>query len=64
MLGIGRCGGIAGSLIGGPLLAMGLSTGNLFSLLAIPAAIAAAGMLYRRSPIVAQDDNGATVALH
>ncbi len=64
MLGIGRCGGITGSLIGGPLLAMGLSTGNLFSLLAIPAAIAAAGMLYRRSQFVVQEDRGAAVALH
>jgi AAHS family 4-hydroxybenzoate transporter-like MFS transporter len=64
MLGIGRCGGITGSLIGGPLLAMGLSTGNLFSLLAIPAAIAAAGMLYRRSQLVAHEDSGAAVALH
>lgn len=64
MLGIGRCGGITGSLIGGPLLAMGLSTGNLFSLLAVPAAIAAAGMLYRRSQLVIQEDRGAAVALH
>jgi AAHS family 4-hydroxybenzoate transporter-like MFS transporter len=44
MLGIGRCGGITGSLIGGPLLAMGLTGANLFSLLAIPAAIAAVAL--------------------
>ncbi len=43
---------------------MGLSTGNLFSLLAIPAAIAAAGMLYRRSRLAIQEDGGAVVALH
>jgi len=45
MLGIGRCGGISGSLIGGPLLAMGLAGGDLFSLLAAPAAIAALALL-------------------
>jgi AAHS family 4-hydroxybenzoate transporter-like MFS transporter len=45
MLGIGRCGGISGSLVGGPLLAMGLSGANLFSLLAIPAAIAAVALM-------------------
>lgn len=53
MLGIGRCGGITGSLIGGPLLAMGLSSGNLFSLLAVPAAVAAAGMLDARLELFA-----------
>lgn len=64
MLGIGRCGGITGSLIGGPLLAMGLSSGNLFSLLAVPAAVAAAGMLVRRSGFVPGEDAGAVTALH
>jgi len=64
MLGIGRCGGISGSLIGGPLLAMGLSTGNLFSLLAIPAALAAAAMLGGRSRRNPVDDPVRAVPLH
>lgn len=65
MLGIGRCGGITGSLIGGPLLAMGLSTGSLFSLLAIPAAIAAAGMLVRVSQeVFAQDEGEVALVTH
>jgi AAHS family 4-hydroxybenzoate transporter-like MFS transporter len=45
MLGIGRCGGITGSLVGGPLLAMGLTGTQIFSLLAIPAAIAAISLV-------------------
>ena len=47
MLGVGRCGGITGSLIGGPLLAMGLSMSDLFGLLSVPAALAAIALLGR-----------------
>ena len=63
MLGIGRCGGISGSLIGGPLLAMGLAGGDLFSLLAAPAAIAALALL-AGSRRMRTTDRGVAPAMH
>jgi hypothetical protein len=62
--GIGRSGSILGSLLGGILLGFGWLATTVYALVAIPAAIAAAGMLYRRSQFVVQEDRGAAVALH
>lgn len=45
MLGIGRFGGIAGALAGGPLLSAGFGVGNILALLAIPSFISAAALL-------------------
>jgi len=41
MLGFGRLGGILGSLVGGALLSLGFSFQVVFSVLAVPAIIAA-----------------------
>ncbi|MGI4859394.1 MAG: MFS transporter [Janthinobacterium lividum] len=48
MLGIGRLGGILGSIVGGTLLSMGFSFSTLLSVLALPAVIAAAAILMNR----------------
>ena len=50
MLGIGRMGAVAGAMTGGVLMSMGLQFGAVFTLLAIPAIIAAfaLGALSRR----------------
>lgn len=45
MLGIGRFGGIAGALAGGPMLSAGFGVGNILALLAIPSFISAAALL-------------------
>jgi AAHS family 4-hydroxybenzoate transporter-like MFS transporter len=45
MLGIGRFGGVAGTLGGAMLLGIGWDFGAIFSLLAIPAVIAALSLL-------------------
>jgi AAHS family 4-hydroxybenzoate transporter-like MFS transporter len=45
MLGIGRFGGIFGSLIGGAVLSLGLGLPFLFALLSVPAFIAALAIL-------------------
>lgn len=45
MLGIGRFGAIFGSLIGGTILSLGLSTATLFILLGVPAFLAALAIL-------------------
>jgi AAHS family 4-hydroxybenzoate transporter-like MFS transporter len=48
MLGIGRLGGILGSLVGGALLSLGFSFATVFSVLAVPALIAAAAIVMNR----------------
>jgi AAHS family 4-hydroxybenzoate transporter-like MFS transporter len=47
MLGIGRFGGVLGAVVGGTLLQLGLGFATILGLLAIPAFIAAAAVLYR-----------------
>jgi len=47
MLGIGRLGGILGATIGGQLLQFGWSLSAIFSLLALPAFVAAAALLFK-----------------
>lgn len=44
MLGIGRIGGVAGALVGAMLMGFGWQFGAVFSLLAVPAIIAASGV--------------------
>ncbi|MEM5365982.1 aromatic acid/H+ symport family MFS transporter [Paraburkholderia azotifigens] len=44
MLGVGRIGGVAGALVGAALMGLGWQFGSVFSLLAVPAAIAAFGV--------------------
>jgi AAHS family 4-hydroxybenzoate transporter-like MFS transporter len=48
MLGIGRCGGILGSLVGGVLLSMGFQFSMVFSILAVPALLAATAIILNR----------------
>jgi AAHS family 4-hydroxybenzoate transporter-like MFS transporter len=48
MLGIGRLGGILGSLVGGALLSLGFSFSTVFSVLAIPAIVAAVAIVMNR----------------
>jgi AAHS family 4-hydroxybenzoate transporter-like MFS transporter len=52
MLGIGRIGGVAGALVGAALMGLGWQFGAVFSLLAVPAVIAASGvyLMMRRAP--------------
>lgn len=45
MLGMGRFGGIAGSLVGGTLLSLGMSMNLVFAVLGIPAILAACALL-------------------
>jgi AAHS family 4-hydroxybenzoate transporter-like MFS transporter len=47
MLGIGRLGGILGAAIGGQLLQFGWGLSAIFSLLALPAFVAAAALLFK-----------------
>jgi MFS transporter, AAHS family, 4-hydroxybenzoate transporter len=51
MLGVGRIGGVAGALVGAALMGLGWQFGAVFSLLAVPALIAASGVfaMARRS---------------
>ncbi|SIT39191.1 4-hydroxybenzoate transporter PcaK [Paraburkholderia ribeironis] len=53
MLGIGRVGGVAGALVGAALMGLGWQFGAVFSLLAVPAIIAAGGvyLMMRRMPL-------------
>ncbi|MBN3754939.1 aromatic acid/H+ symport family MFS transporter [Paraburkholderia sp. Tr-20389] len=44
MLGVGRIGGVAGALVGAALMGLGWQFGSVFSLLAVPAMIAAFGV--------------------
>jgi AAHS family 4-hydroxybenzoate transporter-like MFS transporter len=44
MLGVGRIGGVAGALVGAALMGLGWQFGSVFSLLAVPAMIAAVGV--------------------
>ena len=44
-LGVGRSGSIAGSLLGGAMLAQGWGLGTVYTLVAIPAVIAGAALL-------------------
>ncbi len=48
MLGIGRLGGILGSLFGGALLSLGFPVATVFSVLAVPAVIAALAIVTNR----------------
>jgi AAHS family 4-hydroxybenzoate transporter-like MFS transporter len=48
MLGFGRLGGILGSLVGGALLSLGFSFAAVFSVLAVPAIIAAGAIVMYR----------------
>ncbi|WP_246792360.1 MFS transporter [Burkholderia perseverans] len=48
MLGIGRLGGILGSLVGGALLSLGFSFSAVFSVLAVPAVVAAVAIVLNR----------------
>ena len=48
MLGFGRLGGILGSLVGGALLSLGFSFSTVFSVLAVPAIIAAIAIVMNR----------------
>jgi AAHS family 4-hydroxybenzoate transporter-like MFS transporter len=48
MLGMGRLGGILGSLVGGTLLSLGFDFATVFSILAIPAVIAAGAIVLNR----------------
>ncbi|MGU7774122.1 MFS transporter [Burkholderia sp. MR1-5-21] len=48
MLGIGRFGGILGSLVGGVLLSLGFSFSTVFSVLAVPAVVAAFAIMMNR----------------
>jgi AAHS family 4-hydroxybenzoate transporter-like MFS transporter len=53
MLGIGRVGGVAGALAGAALMGLGWQFGAVFSLLSVPAVIAAGGVVLtmRRVPL-------------
>jgi len=48
MLGIGRFGGILGSLVGGTLLSLGFTLQSVFSILAVPALLAAVAIVMNR----------------
>jgi len=48
MLGMGRFGSIVGSMIGGVLLGLGWGFGGILALLAVPAVLAAAAVLFSR----------------
>ncbi|CAD6512605.1 MFS transporter [Paraburkholderia metrosideri] len=58
MLGVGRIGGVAGALVGAALMGLGWQFGAVFSLLCVPAVIAASGvyLMMRRVP----DDKSAS----
>jgi AAHS family 4-hydroxybenzoate transporter-like MFS transporter len=67
MLGIGRVGGVAGALVGAALMGLGWQFGAVFSLLAVPAVIAAGGMvlMMRCVPLdhASADENVGAVAI-
>jgi len=65
MLGIGRIGGVAGALVGAALMGLGWQFGAVFSLLAVPAVIAAAGVFLtmRRAPLDEPSSDGAVAAV-
>jgi MFS transporter, AAHS family, 4-hydroxybenzoate transporter len=67
MLGIGRIGGVAGALVGAALMGLGWQFGAVFSLLAVPALIAASGvfLMTRRVPVEqpSVDGSGTAVAV-
>jgi AAHS family 4-hydroxybenzoate transporter-like MFS transporter len=44
MIGMGRIGGVTGALVGAALMGLGWQFGSVFSLLAVPAMIAACGV--------------------
>lgn len=48
MLGIGRIGGILGSLVGGSLLSLGFTLQSVFAILAVPAVLAALAIVMNR----------------
>jgi AAHS family 4-hydroxybenzoate transporter-like MFS transporter len=65
MLGIGRIGGVAGALVGAALMGLGWQFGAVFSLLAVPAVIAASGvfLMMRRVPLDESSSEGAVAAV-
>lgn len=65
MLGIGRVGGVAGALVGAALMGLGWQFGAVFSLLAVPAAVAAGGvyLMRRRMPLDESTMNAAVAAV-
>ncbi|MGF6368733.1 AAHS family 4-hydroxybenzoate transporter-like MFS transporter [Paraburkholderia sp. RAU6.4a] len=67
MLGIGRVGGVAGALVGAALMGLGWHFGAVFSLLAVPAVIAAGGvvLMMRREPLdhASVDENVGAIAI-
>lgn len=65
MLGIGRAGGVAGALVGAALMGLGWQFGPVFSLLAVPALIAASGvyLMMRRTLVDESSSDGAVAAV-
>ncbi|MFL9964235.1 MFS transporter [Paraburkholderia sediminicola] len=65
MLGIGRIGGVAGALVGAALMGLGWQFGAVFSLLAVPAVIAASGvfLMMRRVPLDESSSEGVVAAV-
>ncbi|CAB3780358.1 4-hydroxybenzoate transporter PcaK [Paraburkholderia ultramafica] len=65
MLGIGRVGGVAGALVGAALMGLGWQFGAVFSLLAVPAVIAASGvyLMMRRATSDEASSDGAVAAV-
>jgi AAHS family 4-hydroxybenzoate transporter-like MFS transporter len=65
MLGVGRIGGVAGALVGAALMGLGWQFGAVFSLLAVPAMIAAFGVfaVTRRSGATHIDEAELTPAV-
>lgn len=65
MLGVGRIGGVAGALVGAALMGLGWQFGAVFSLLCVPAVIAAGGvyLMMRRVPEDEALSKGAVAAM-
>jgi AAHS family 4-hydroxybenzoate transporter-like MFS transporter len=65
MLGVGRIGGVAGALVGAALMGLGWQFGAVFSLLCVPAVIAACGvyLMMRRVPEDESSSDGAVAAI-
>jgi AAHS family 4-hydroxybenzoate transporter-like MFS transporter len=65
MLGVGRIGGVAGALVGAALMGLGWQFGAVFSLLCVPAVIAACGvyLMMRRVPEDESSSESAVAAI-
>jgi len=65
MLGVGRVGGVAGALVGAALMGLGWQFGAVFSLLCVPAVIAASGvyLMMRRVPGDESSSEGSVAAI-